>query len=158
MAAERLIARALWYAAKGLVELREERVNAPSADEVIVRTLYSGVSRGTERLILTGGVGESEWERMRAPLQAGAFPYPVKYGYCAAGMVEDGPPHLVGREVFVLHPHQDLFRAPAGDAVPIPAGVPARRATLAANMETALNALWGSGAGPADRIVVVGAR
>ncbi len=151
MAAERLIARALWYAAKGLVELREERVNAPSADEVIVRTLYSGVSRGTERLILTGGVGESEWERMRAPL------HPVKYGYCAAGMVEDGPPHLVGREVFVLHPHQDLFRAPAAMAVPIPAGVPARRATLAANMETALNALWDSGAGPADRIVVVGA-
>ena len=41
--------------------------------------------------------------------------------------------------------------------VPVPDGVPARRATLAANMETALNALWDGGAGPGDRIVVVGA-
>jgi threonine dehydrogenase-like Zn-dependent dehydrogenase len=94
---------------------------------------------------------------MRAPLQSGDFPFPVKYGYCATGRVEQGPPDLVGRNVFVLHPHQDVFLAPASMAVPIPAAVPARRATLAANMETALNALWDGGVGPADRIVIVGA-
>ena len=149
-------ARALWYAAKGVVELRDETLRPPATGEVLVRTAFSGVSRGTERLVCTGAVGRSEWDRMRAPMQAGAFPFPVKYGYCATGVVEAGEKDLLGRTVFVLHPHQDLFVAPAGMAVPVPAGVPARRATLAANMETALNALWDSGAGPADRIVVVG--
>jgi threonine dehydrogenase-like Zn-dependent dehydrogenase len=90
-------------------------------------------------------------------MQEGEFPFPVKYGYCAVGTVEVGPPDLVSRTVFCLHPHQDQFVAPIGMLVPIPDGIPARRATLAANMETALNAVWDSGAGPADRIVVVGA-
>jgi threonine dehydrogenase-like Zn-dependent dehydrogenase len=94
---------------------------------------------------------------MRAPLQEGEFPFPVKYGYCAVGVVETGPPELAGRHVFCLHPHQDQFIAPAAMLVPLPAGLPPRRATLAANMETALNAMWDAGAGPADRIVIVGA-
>jgi threonine dehydrogenase-like Zn-dependent dehydrogenase len=122
-----------------------------------VRTLFSGISRGTERLVLEGSIGESEWERMRAPRQEGTFPFPVKYGYCATGVVEDGPADLLGRPVFCLHPHQDFFNVAVEALAPIPDGVPPRRATLAANMETALNAVWDSGAGPGDRIVVVGA-
>jgi threonine dehydrogenase-like Zn-dependent dehydrogenase len=149
--------RALWYVGRGAVELRPEPLGRPGEGEVLVRTLFSGVSRGTERLVLNGGVAESEWQRMRAPLQVGAFPFPVKYGYCATGRVEAGTKELLGRNVFVLHPHQERFVVPAGLAVPIPDSVPTRRATLAANMETALNAVWDSGAGPADRIVVVGA-
>ncbi len=74
-----------------------------------MRTLFSGISRGTERLVFEGGIGQSEWERMRCPMQEGAFPFPVKYGYCATGVVEDGPAELVGRQVFCLHPHQDFF-------------------------------------------------
>ncbi|CAN0482159.1 unnamed protein product, partial [Phaeothamnion confervicola] len=91
------------------------------------------------------------------PLQEGNFPFPVKYGYSAVGTVELGPKDLIKLEVFCLHPHQDVFQAPAAMAIPLPEGLPPRRATLAANMETALNALWDSGAGPADRITVVGA-
>lgn len=156
-AAERTrTAHALWYVGKGEVELRAEPVTGPAPDEVVIRTLFSAISRGTERLILYGTVPQNEWERMRAPLQAGKFPFPVKYGYCAAGIVETGPLDLEGRTVFVLHPHQDLFVAPASLAVLVPDGVPPRRATLAANMETALNAVWDAGCGPADRIVVVG--
>jgi threonine dehydrogenase-like Zn-dependent dehydrogenase len=139
-----------------MVAVRSEPLRAPGTDEVLVRTLFSGVSRGTERLVLSGAIGQSEWERMRAPLQVGDFPFPVKYGYCAAGVVEQGPPALVGRTVFVLHPHQERFIVPASMAVPVPDAVPARRATLAAAMETALNAIWDAEAGPADRIVVVG--
>ncbi len=151
-----LVARALWYVAPGVVEQRSETLSPPGPQEVVVRTEFSGVSRGTERLVLSGSIGPSEWERMRAPLQGGAFPFPVKYGYCAAGRVEQGPDDLRGKRVFVLHPHQDVFLAPAAMAVPLPDDVSTRRATLAANMETALNALWDSGAGPADRIAVVG--
>ena len=151
------VARGLWYVKPGVVELRNAPLPPLEPGKVQIRASYSGVSRGTERLVLAGLVPEFERERMRAPLQEGSFPFPVKYGYCAVGTVEGGPKELVGRNVFCLHPHQDVFQAPASMAVPIPDGLSPRRATLAANMETALNALWDSGAGPADRITVVGA-
>jgi threonine dehydrogenase-like Zn-dependent dehydrogenase len=154
---ERPTARALWYAGPGLVELRKSPLPPLGAGEARVRSLYSGISRGTERLVFQAAVGRSEWERMRCPLQEGDFPFPVKYGYCAVGLVEDGPADLLGRTVFCLHPHQDVFQVPAVHLAAVPDLVPPRRATLAANMETALNALWDSGAGPGDRIVVVGA-
>jgi threonine dehydrogenase-like Zn-dependent dehydrogenase len=150
------IARALWYTAPGTVELREERSAVPGPNEVLVATSFSGVSRGTERLIMAGRVGRSEWERMRAPMQAGVFPYPVKYGYCATGTIIAGEKSLIGRSVFALHPHQDYFVAAMDQVTLLPPDLPVRRATLAANMETALNAVWDSAAGPADRIVVVG--
>ena len=150
-------ARALWYTAPGKAELRTEQLGAPRLGEIVVRSLYSGVSRGTERLVLSGGVGESEHERMRCPMQAGTFPHPVKYGYCAVGSVEQGDTDLLGRTVFVLHPHQDIFIAPTAMAFAVPEGVTARRATLAATMETALNAVWDSGAAPSDRIAIIGA-
>jgi threonine dehydrogenase-like Zn-dependent dehydrogenase len=151
------MARAIWYARQGVAELRAAPLPRPRPGEALVRTQFSGISRGTERLVFSGAVGQSEWERMRGPNQEGEFPFPVKYGYCATGVVEEGPAELAGRTVFCLHPHQDHFIVPAGALVPVPDGLPARRATLAANMETALNALWDAGVGPADRIVVVGA-
>ncbi|WP_248307626.1 zinc-binding alcohol dehydrogenase [Bosea sp. FBZP-16] len=129
---------------------------APGPGECLVRTLWSGISRGTERLVFEGRVPESEYERMRAPLQQGAFPFPVKYGYCAVGTVDAGPERLLGRTVFCLHPHQDRFVVSADRVTPLPEGLSARRAVLAANMETVLNAHWDAGSGPADRIVVVG--
>lgn len=149
-------ATALWYVAPG--ECALNAVALPRADpgDCIVRTLWSGVSRGTERLVSQGRVPRDEWARMRAPFQQGEFPFPVKYGYCAVGVVEGGPVRMIGRTVFCLHPHQDRFVAPADRLAVVPADVPARRAVLTANMETALNAHWDAGAGPGDRIVVVG--
>jgi threonine dehydrogenase-like Zn-dependent dehydrogenase len=155
--AEAAAARALWYAAPGRAELRREDVPPPKPGEVRIRALHGAVSRGTERLVFFGRVPRSEHDRMRAPLMAGAFPFPVKYGYINVGRVESGAPELVGRTVFVLHPHQDVFNAPSDMVTPLPDGVPARRAVLTANMETALNALWDGAPGPADRIAVVGA-
>ncbi len=151
------ICRAVWYTSPGVVELRSAPLPAVRPGEARVRTLWSGVSRGTERLVSGGLVPKSEWERMRAPMQDGAFPFPVKYGYCATGIVDEGPDDLVGRAVFCLAPHQEQFIAPVTMLAPIPDNVPLRRATLAANMETALNAHWDAGTGPGDRVVVVGA-
>ena len=149
-------ARALWYTARGRAELRRAELPPVGPDHACVRTLWSALSRGTERLVFEGRVSMTESERMRAPLQEGDFPYPVKYGYCAVGVLEEGPPEIVGRTVFALHPHQDRFVAPLSMLAVVPEEVPPRRAVLAANMETALNALWDSGAGPGDRILVVG--
>ncbi len=150
-------AQAIWYTAPGAVEIRSCELPPLEPGQALVQTAFSGISRGTERLVIGGAVGQQEWERMRAPLQEGAFPFPVKYGYCATGEVEAGPDALKGRAVFCLHPHQDRFIAPVEMLIPVPDSVPVRRATLAANMETALNAVWDSGASAGDRIVVVGA-
>ncbi len=150
-----LTARALWHEAPGVSAIREEAVE-PRRGDVVMRAIVSAVSRGTEALVRAGRVPEGERARMRAPFQDGAFPFPVKYGYACVGRVEDGPASLLGREAFALHPHQTLFALPASAVTPLPDGAPARRAALAANMETALNAVWDSGAAPGDRIAVVG--
>lgn len=150
------VARALWYEQAGKVGIRQENLENSGA-VIEVATSWTGISRGTERLILSGRVPASEFGRMRAPFQAGDFPFPVKYGYSAVGEVVGGEPGLIGKAVFALHPHQDRFFLPAEALIALPAGLPPRRATLAANMETALNAVWDSRAGPGDQIAVVGA-
>lgn len=152
-----VVARALWYVKPGVAELRTQRLELPKPGEARVKTLFSAVSRGTERLVAFGHVPGSEWDRMRAPLQAGDFPFPVKYGYSATGTVVAGADSLVGKTVFCLHPHQDQFHAPEAMLLPVPEGIPAKRATLAANMETALNAHWDAGTSPGDKVLVVGA-
>jgi len=151
------IAHALWYSQPGQAEIRQENLALPGPDEVRVEALFGALSRGTEALVFGGRVPESEYERMRAPFMAGAFPFPVKYGYATVGRIEDGPKTLLGRPVFTLYPHQDLFNIPASAAIALPEDLPPERAVLAANMETALNAVWDAGPGPADRIAVVGA-
>src|SRR4051812_1819923 len=114
------MANALWYESPGVVTLRAEWLPTLTPGCGRVRTLYSGVSRGTERLVLSGCVPQAEWTTMRAPLQAGDFPFPVKYGYSAVGVVESGPHDLLGRNVFCLHPHQDVFDAPQAMLIPLP--------------------------------------
>jgi len=135
----------------------DETLPTPSAADVVVRTCYSGISRGTESLVFTGRVPEGEWQRMRAPFQAGAFPAPVKYGYCNVGIVESGPSELLGRTVFTLYPHQTRFVVPASAVYRLPDDVPPARAVLAANTETAVNGVWDAGIQPGDRVAVVGA-
>ncbi|GGC73237.1 dehydrogenase [Marinobacter halophilus] len=123
---------------------------------VTVRSLYSGVSRGTESLVFNNRVPPGEFQRMRAPWQEGSFPYPVKYGYANVGEVTDGPGHLLGQRVFCLYPHQQQYRVPAGAVTVLPELVPPERAILAANMETAINGLWDAQPAIGDRVAVVG--
>lgn len=150
-------AQAFWVVAPGQGELRTEVLDPPAPDEVLVRTLYTAVSRGTESLVFHGRVPPGEYARMKAPHQAGDFPAPVKYGYCNVGRVEHGPASLVGRAVFCLYPHQTRYVVPAGAVVPIPEPVPPARAVLAANMETAVNGAWDAAIRIGERIVVIGA-
>ncbi len=151
------IARALWYTAPETVEIRSERLEPAPPGWLTIKTHYSSISRGTEQLVWSGRIAPTEWQRMRAPAQSGNFPFPVKYGYSTAGQVIDGPKEWVGLNTFALHPHQDLFRLPPDRVIRVPDHIPLKRATLAANMETALNGVWDSQAAPGDRIVIVGA-
>jgi NADPH:quinone reductase-like Zn-dependent oxidoreductase len=146
-----ILARAFWTIAPGAGEVRGEVLGAASDEDLSLRTLASGVSRGTEALVFAGRVPSSQFDAMRAPLMAGAFPFPVKYGYSAVGEADDGARY------FVLHPHQDRLLVPRTMAVPVPPDVPTTRAVLAANMETALNALWDAAPLPGERMLVIGA-
>ena len=148
--------RAFWLAEPGQGEIRPAPVPAPGPGEVLVRTLHSGVSRGTETLVFRGGVPASQHAAMRAPYQEGDFPAPVKYGYLNVGVVEQGPPELTGRTVFSLYPHQTRFVVPAAAVTVVPDGVPADRAVLAGTVETAVNALWDAAPLIGDRVAVVG--
>lgn len=151
-----ILAHACWLTEPGRAELRAEALPAPGPEQVLVRTLHSGISRGTETLVFRGEVPASEFERMRAPFQDGDFPAPVKYGYNSVGIVEQGPAHLLGRAVFCLYPHQTRYVVPATAVHLLPADVPPGRAVLAANLETAVNALWDAAPRVGDRIAVVG--
>ncbi len=155
MASEPVTARAFWITGAGRGEVREEALVTPGAGEVLVETLFSGVSRGTETLVFEGRVPASEYLRMRCPFQAGDFPAPVKYGYANVGRARGGA--YAGRPVFCLFPHQTAYVVPESALVPVPDRVPPGRAVLAANMETALNALWDARVQAGDRVSVVGA-
>ncbi|WP_106477329.1 zinc-dependent alcohol dehydrogenase [Phytohalomonas tamaricis] len=150
-------AQAFWTLAPGQGVLREQTLINPTSDDVLVRTCYSAISRGTESLVFKGHVPPSEYARMRAPFQEGEFPGPVKYGYANVGIVEQGPDSLLDRHVFCLYPHQDRYVVPAARVVPLPPGIDPARAVLAANMETAINGLWDAAPRVGDRIAIIGA-
>jgi len=149
-------ARQFWIRSPGLGEILAADLAPRQEGEVLVRAIYSGISRGTESLVFRGEVPESQHEAMRAPFQEGHFPGPVKYGYSSVGEVIEGPDELQGCAVFCLYPHQDLYCVPAASVMLLPDGLPEARAVLAANAETALNAVWDARPGPGDRIAVIG--
>ena len=156
-AAKKTWATAFWVTNPAQGEMRREQLSPPAQDEVHIRTLYSGISRGTESLVFNGRVPESEFSRMRAPFQSGEFPAPVKYGYCSVGRVEQGPSALMDKTVFCLFPHQDHYIVPASAVLEVPTNVPAKRAVLAANMETAINGVWDAEPMLGERITIMGA-
>jgi threonine dehydrogenase-like Zn-dependent dehydrogenase len=148
---------AFWLREPGEGEIRPARLKTRGPDDVLVRTSWSGVSRGTESLVFSGRVPDTQYEAMRAPFQEGEFPAPVKYGYLSVGVVEEGPGDLRGRTVFCLHPHQTAYVVPASAVTVVPDDVPPRRAVLTGLVETAVNALWDAGPMVGDRMAVVGA-
>ena len=150
-------ALAFWLREPGLGEIRPASVPDPGPDEVLVRTVRSAVSRGTETLVFRGGVPPDQYAVMRAPFQEGEFPGPVKYGYLNVGRVERGPDWLRGRIVFCLYPHQTSYVVPIEAVTVVPEDVPPERAVLAGTVETAVNALWDAPPLVGDRISVVGA-
>lgn len=149
--------RAFWLAAPGRGEIRDAQLPAPGANEVLIRASVSAISRGTESLVFAGRVPPSEYQTMRCPFQEGDFPAPVKYGYASVGTVEGGAVALRGQRIFCLYPHQDFYVVPADAVLPVPTSVTDERAALAANMETALNAMWDAAPRLGDRIAIVGA-
>lgn len=151
-----MVARHFWVEEPGRGAIRESVLPPLAQGAVRVRARASGVSRGTESLVFSGRVPAVLAQTMRCPFQEGTVPGPVKYGYSIAGEIVDGPADRIGTRVFCLHPHQTVFDVPADAAIPIPDSVPDRRAVLAANLETAVNALWDAPPLVGQRVTVIG--
>ncbi len=148
---------AFWAEPPGTGVIREAPLAPPGEGDVLVETVYSAISRGTEALVHLGCVPESQYASMRAPFQEGSFPGPVKYGYMNVGRIVSGPAALRQRFVFCLYPHQTAYVVSHTDVIVVPEEIPPRRAVLAANMETALNAVWDGDVGQSHRVAVIGA-
>lgn len=148
---------ALWHDAKYKLSLRTELLCPVTDSNLLLECLWSGVSKGTERLVFEGLIPKTEWERMRCPFQHGTFNYPVKYGYGFVGRIMDTDRSDCGKNVFCLHPHQTHAIVPQDAVHILPDDLPPRRAILAANMETALNVTWDAGISAGDRVLIVGA-
>ena len=133
------------------MEIRELPAPRPAAGEVLVRTLRSGISGGTERLVYRGEAPADLALDDTIHALGGTFSYPFAYGYSCVGEVAES-----GQVVFAFHPHQDVFAVRAGDLVPLPAVDPAC-ATLFPLVETALQVTLDAGAGFLDRVIVLGA-
>jgi hypothetical protein len=150
-------ATAYWTVGPEQGELRREELRVPGPGEALVRSLYSGISKGTEMVVHHARVPECVAKEMAAPHQEGTFPSPVKFGYLSVGVVEDGPAEWQGKTVFCLHPHQDRYIVPVESLTLVPDNVPARRAVLTGTVETAVNGLWEAGPRLGDRVAVIGA-
>lgn len=145
--------QALWHLSAHESALQE--ASLPS-DGIYISSLHSLISIGTETLVAKGIVPAALADDMQVPYQEGGLSLPVKYGYSLVGKVTQSDHELHNRIVHLLHPHQDRIRVAPGDLFVVPAGIPARRATLASNLETAVNAVWDSGVSIGDRVLVVG--
>lgn len=153
-------ALALFYERAGVGFLKNCKLPTFDNQSVRIKTLYSGISRGTESLVFNGLIPKSEWPTMRCPHQAGDFSFPLSYGYSVVGKVIKVGSEITklfpGDTVFVLHPHQEQIVAHGEMVRLVPKNVPSRRAVLAANMETALNGIWDGGIKAHQSVSVIG--
>jgi 2-desacetyl-2-hydroxyethyl bacteriochlorophyllide A dehydrogenase len=133
--------QALYFLGPAQVEVRQEPLPDPGPEQVLVQTLFSGISPGTEMLIYRDEFpAEVTLDATIASL-AGTFRYPLKYGYAAVGrVVEAGsrvPGGWTGRLVFAFQPHESHFLATPEELLPVPEGISPEIATMLPNMETA---------------------
>ncbi len=146
--------KALWH-----INSRQSEIKTTAFatnKQLKIKSLFSLISLGTEKLVASGKVPLELHQSMKIPYQAGDFSFPVKYGYSLVGEVISEQHPLFGKRVHLLHPHQNFCLVDEKDVFPIPAEVDSQVATLASNMETALNAVWDSGLTLGDRILIVG--
>lgn len=145
----------LWHLDQSSSEIRREQLSLDDS-KVLLKSLFSFVSLGTERLVASGKVPSPLYLSMRVPFMQGNFTFPIKYGYSLVGQVEQARHKLHGKYVHLLHPHQNACIVSESALSIIPHVIPPRRAVLASNVETAINAIWDSGLSIGDRVLVVG--
>lgn len=146
----------LWFTSPCKIEIKEVDLLPPSEGELVVRSLYSMVSAGTERLVSSGQLSPQNYQEMKVPYMKGDFSFPFTYGYSLVGEVMDGDDDLKGRFVHLLHPHKQVITVKAKDVFVLPHHTDLKNAVLASNLETAVNAVWDSKVSIGDKALVVG--
>jgi threonine dehydrogenase-like Zn-dependent dehydrogenase len=136
--------RRIQFAAPEEAEVIAEDVPAPGPEEVRVRTEYSAISPGTERLVYQGNVpGDLDADSSIEALQGDTLSYPISYGYACAGTVEAVGAEVSGdwegAPVFSFQPHVSRFTASPDALIRIPASVDLMDAVMIPSLETAVN-------------------
>lgn len=150
------MALALFHRTADVSELSPVTLATPASNQIEIASLYSLIATGTERLVAKGLVPQELYDHMAVPYMEGEFSFPIKYGYSLVGRVVTENHPLSGRIVHLLHPHQDRCIVSDHDVFAVPEGVPAKRATLASNLESALNGIWDAEVSIGDRVFISG--
>lgn len=148
--------RACWHLTGGQSLIREEPLPPLEEGKCQVDALFSLISTGTERLIALGQVPRELFPQMKVPYMGGDFSFPIKYGYSLVGTVTTDNHPYAGKTVHLLHPHQSSCIVASQDLFVVPDEIPAKRAILASNLETALNAVWDAQISIGDKVLVIG--
>jgi len=152
--------RSLYFLEPYRVGLREEALPPPEPGQLLLRTLVSAISSGTELLLYRGQVPPDMAADLTIPALSGRLVFPCKYGYSlVAEVVEAGSLPLAGWEgkrVFAFHPHEDYFVAYPEELVPLPSEVAPEDAVFLANMETAVTLALDGHPMIGEKVVVFG--
>ncbi|NDJ54618.1 MAG: zinc-binding alcohol dehydrogenase [Chloroflexi bacterium] len=153
-------ALSLWFEGPGQISLREGGIPTPGADQVLVRSLRSGISAGTEMLVYRGQFPESLPVDATIESMAMGFAYPLKYGYAAVGkVIEVGSavdPTWLGRRVFAFNPHESHFAVSPKALLPLPEGISNDDGVFIPNLETALTLLHDGTPLIGEKVIVLG--
>lgn len=148
------------FAAPGEVTVIHEATPQPAPDEVLVETVASAISAGTELLFLRGQVPADLSVDSAIAALSGAVRFPLRYGYACVGRVTavgaETEPGWIGRTVFAFHPHTSHFTVPAAQVIVVPDDIDPLRAALLPNMETAVNLVMDGQPVIGERVAVVG--
>lgn len=150
-------AQSFWVSKKKGIIKNETVKTTLDKDEILIKTSYTGISYGTEKIVFDSEVPSNQYNFMRAPHQMGEFNSSVKYGYLNVGKIMEGPKNMLNKSVYTMYPHQSVYVIKKTLATLIPDNIPIKRALLTANMETAINAIWDSQPTIGDKTYVIGA-
>lgn len=152
--------RSVFFTAPNQAAVIEESLPALAPGEVLVETLVSAISPGTEMLFYRGQLPAGVAVDTSIASLSGGLSYPLKYGYACVGRViglgADVPDEWSGRLIFAFHPHESHFCAPVASLLPVPSGIDPERAALLPNAETAVNLVMDAAPLVGERVVVFG--
>ncbi|MEM6735306.1 MAG: zinc-binding alcohol dehydrogenase [Bacteroidota bacterium] len=145
----------LWHS-KSKSWFEKVTLETPKVGWVKVKSLCSFISQGTERLVIAEDLTSEIAKAMAVPYLKGSLGKEFTYGYSLIGEIVEGENHLLGKKVHIMHPHQDIFNAKIEDLSEIPGDMSPEIASLASNMETAINAIWDAEIELGDRVLIMG--
>jgi 2-desacetyl-2-hydroxyethyl bacteriochlorophyllide A dehydrogenase len=152
--------KSLWFLRQKEIGFREEELGTPKENEILVETLYSGISHGTEHLIYRGEVAEGLQLDSSVKTIKGHFPFPVKYGYSNVGKVVETGKKVSGLQkgdiIFAFNPHETKYVISEKEAVKLSADTSPLHGVFIASVETAVNVVLDSGIKLGESVVIFG--